>query len=254
MMKKLIRNYLCIIFIAFFACSDGGDDFSSEVSNPGGTGTAGSFASFVIVDDYLYALNGTQVKTFALSPNGEMTLTNELELFSTLETVFPYGSMLLVGSQQGVFFLDRTNPSELEKLSVYRHITSCDPVVASGTIAYSTLRSTRCRFGNVNQLDVIDFSDIENPWVIRSYNAVEPLGLGLRGQFLFLCESGGLTMYDTADPANLLKLDELAFDGAIAIDVIPTDQFLIVTTNRGIYNVQFSDTGDMHVIGQITAN
>lgn len=251
-MKKLNIKYWFFVFLALFACTDDGGDFSPSES--GGTGTAGSFASFVIVGEHLYALNGTQVKTFALSANGEMTLTNELELFSTLETLFPYGDMLLVGSQQGVFFLDRTNPSQLERISVYRHITSCDPVVASGTIAYSTLRSTRCRFGNVDQLDVIDFSDIDNPTVIRSYPSVEPLGLGLRGQFLFLCESGGLSMYDTADPANLEKMDELMFDDAIAIDVIPTDQFLIVTTNKGIYNVQFADTGDMRVIGQITAN
>ncbi|GAB5527768.1 MAG: hypothetical protein Roseis2KO_56400 [Roseivirga sp.] len=253
-MKKLFSNYWCFVLLILFACEGGGDDFSPSVSNPGGTGTAGSFASFVIVGEHLYALNGTQVKTFALSNSGEMTLTDELELGATLETVFPYGDMLLVGSQQGVFFLDRTNAAELSMISVYRHITSCDPVVASGTIAYSTLRSTRCRFGNVDQLDVIDFSDIENPTILMSYNAVEPLGLGLRGQFLFLCESGGLSMYDTADPTNLIKLDELVFDDAIAIDVIPTDQFLIVTTNKGIYNVQFADTGDMRVIGQVTAN
>lgn len=253
-MEKLRKKYWCLIFLALFACAEDGSDFSPDVSNPGGTGTAGSFASFVVVGDHLYALNGTQVKTFALSDNGEMTLTNELNLYSALETVFPYGDMLLVGSQRGVFFLDRTNPSVLTRLSVYRHITSCDPVVASGTIAYSTLRSTRCRMGNVDQLDVIDFSDIENPTILKSYNAIEPLGLGLRGQFLFLCENGGLSMYDTADPTNLIKLDELTFDNAIAIDVIPTSQFLIVTTNRGIYNVQFSDTGDMRVIGQVTAN
>lgn len=252
-MKKLNIKYWCLIFVALFAGCEGGDDFSLSESG-GVTGTAGSFASFVIVGQHLYALNGTQVKTFALSGNGDMTLTDELELNATLETVFPYGDMLLIGSQQGVFFLDRTNPSALERISVYRHITSCDPVVASGTIAYSTLRSTRCRFGNVNQLDVIDFTDIENPNIIRSYDAVNPLGLGLRGQFLFLCESDGLSMYDTADPADLVKLDELMFDDAIAIDVIPTDQFLIVTTNRGIYNVQFADTGNMRVIGQITAN
>lgn len=251
-MKRLNIKYWFFVCLVLFACTEDGGDFSPNGS--GGTGTAGSFASFVIVGEHLYALNGTQVKTFALSANGEMTLTNELELYASLETVFPYGDMLLVGSQQGVFFLDRTNPARLERISVYRHITSCDPVVASGTIAYSTLRSTRCRFGNVDQLDVIDFSDIENPGIIRSYPAVEPLGLGLRGQFLFLCENGGLSMYDTADPANLEKLDELMFDDAIAIDVIPTDQFLIVTTNRGIYNVQFADTGDMRVIGQITAN
>ena len=252
-MKKSLRNYSCFLLLFLLACSDDGTTFSPN-ANPGGTGTAGSFASFVIVEDYLYALNGSSVKTFELGANGEMNLTDELDLSATLETVFPYESMLLVGSQQGVFFLDRSNPAALERLSVYSHITSCDPVVASDNIAYSTLRSTRCRFGNVDQLDVIDFSDIQNPTIIRSYEAIEPLGLALRGQFLFLCENAGLSMYDTADPANLTKMDELMFDGAIAIDVIPTSQFLIVTTNKGIYNVQFSDTGDMQVIGQVTSS
>lgn len=248
-MSALKKYYWVLIVFGLMSCSEDGADLSNAES----TGTAGSFASFVIVGDYLYALNGSTVKTFRLSPSGEMNLTDELELFATLETVFPYGAMLLVGSQEGVFFLDRTNPAELEQLSVYRHITSCDPVVASDDIAYSTLRSTRCRFGNADQLDVIDFSNIENPTIIRSYDATNPLGLGLRGQFLFLCENDGLSMYDVADPANLIKLDELMFDNAIAFDVIPADQFLIVTTNRGIYNVQFSDTGDMRVIGQVTA-
>jgi hypothetical protein len=184
-----------------------------------------------------------------------MNQTDELALFATLETVFPYESMLLVGSQSGVFFLDRSNPAVLETLSVYSHITACDPVVASDGIAYSTLRgATDCRFGDISQLDVIDFSDINNPQIIRSYTSDEPLGLGLRGQFLFLCENSGLSMYDTANPANLVKLGDLMFDGATALDVIPTDQFLIVTTNRGIFNVQFSDTGDMRVIGQVTSN
>jgi hypothetical protein len=248
-MSALKKYYWIFIAVGLLSCTEDGADLSTGA----GTGTAGSFASFVIVGDYLYALNGSTVKTFELGTSGEMNQTDELELFANLETVFPYGSMLLVGSQQGVFFLDRTNPAELEQLSVYSHITACDPVVARNDIAYSTLRSTRCRFGNVDQLDVIDFSNIENPTIIRSYEAINPLGLGLRGQFLFLCENDGLSMYNVADPANLIRMGELMFDDAIAIDVIPADQFLIVTTNRGIYNVQFSDTGDMHVIGQVTA-
>lgn len=249
-MKRLKTLSLCLLLLIVFAC---GDDASPGVASSG-TGTAGSFASFVIVGDYLYAINGSVLKTFELQANGEMQYRSDLALDATLETLFPYGNMLLVGSQEGVFFLDRSIPADPQFISVYRHITSCDPVVAKGTIAFSTLRSTRCRFGNTDQLDVIDFSDIENPRVVMTYTSAEPLGLGIRGEFLFLCENEGLSMYNISDPTNLELMDEISFDGAIAIDVIPADQYLVVTTNRGIYNVQFTDLGDMRVIGQVTSN
>ena len=116
--------------------------------------------------------------------------------------------------------------------------------MAKGTIAYSTLRATRCNIGTVEQLDVIDFSNVENPWIVRSYPAVNPLGLGIRGNFLFLCEDGGVTMYDISEPTDLREMGSLDFDGALALDVIPADQYLIVTTNRGIFNVLYTDTGE----------
>jgi len=251
-MKKLSTLLLCGLLLLAFACGEDGDASLSNESS--GTGTAGSFASFVIVGDYLYAINGSAIHTYELSANGDISFRSEVGLDATLETVFPYGELLLVGSQEGVFFLDRSNLADPQFLSVYRHITACDPVVATGSIAYSTLRSTRCRFGNVDQVDVIDFSDIENPQVVNTYESVEPLGLGIRGDFLFLCEDSGVTMYNISTPTVLAEMGKIEFDGAIALDVIPADQYLVVTTNRGIYNVSFTDVGTMSVMGQVTSN
>lgn len=245
--KKLVWLFALVMVVA---CGDDGTDFTP--TNPGGTGTAGSFASFVIVGDYLYAINGQALKTFRLLDNGQLNFRNELSLNATLETVFPYGDMLLIGSQEGVFFLDRATPEAPSFISVYRHITACDPVVASGSIAFSTLRSTRCRFGGADQIDVIDFTDIENPTIIKSYDAVDPLGLAVSGDFLFVCENGGLKMYEAGDPSSLLNLGELFFEGATPLDVIPNDNYLIVTTNRGIYNVSYDNLGNMQIIGQVT--
>ena len=246
-----LKNLLLAGIILFVAAC-GNEDAS--VAESGGTGIAGSFASFIIVDDYLYAIYGTSIHTYIVAANGELTFSNALPLDANLETLFPYGDMLLVGSQQGVFFLDRTTPSAPEFISVYRHITACDPVVAKGNIAYSTLRATRCNIGDVEQVDVIDFSNIENPFVVRSYSSINPLGLGIRGNFLFLCENDGVTMYDISDPVELREMGRISFDGATALDVIPADQYLIVTTNRGIYNVLFTDVGDLNVAGQVTSD
>ena len=159
----------------------------------------------------------------------------------------------MIGSRESVLFLDISTPDTPVLLSTYDHITSCDPVVASNNIAYSTLRSTRCRRGNADQLDVIDFSDINNPTILRSYNVNAPLGLAVVDEFLFLCQDNGLTMYGASNPENLVTLGRISFDNATALDVIPTEDFLIVTTNRGVFNVAYTDLGDMQVLGQIIA-
>ena len=251
-MRKIKKMAWLFVLVMVVACGEDGTDFTPV--NPGGTGTAGSFASFVIVGDYLYAINGQALKTFRLIDNGQLDFQSELSLNATLETVFPYGNLLLIGSQEGVFFLDRATPESPSFISVYRHITACDPVVASGNIAFSTLRSTRCRFGGADQLDVIDFTDIENPTIIESYNAVDPLGLAVSGDFLFVCEGGGLKMYGASDPASLTTIGQLFFDGATPLDVIPNDDYLIVTTNRGIYNVSYDGLGNMQILGQVTGD
>ena len=101
-MKRIKIYYLTILLLFLAACSSDSDISASSE----GTGTAGSFASFIIIDDYLYAINAGAIHTYLLEENGEMTFSSSLSLDSNLETLFPYGDLLLVGSQNGVFFLD----------------------------------------------------------------------------------------------------------------------------------------------------
>lgn len=88
---------------------------------------------------------------------------------SNLETIFPYGDKVFIGSNDQVYFLGFDGDNKLDLLSSYRHITACDPVVAANGIAFSTLRNTGCRFNSDEVLDVIDISNIENPQLIKSY-------------------------------------------------------------------------------------
>ena len=250
-----MKNYLLILAVlsvlAFPSCDEGGADFTPSTS---GTGTGGSLASFTILSNYLYSVLDNELKTYRLDDNGQLTLVNRLPFFTVLETIGSYNNRLLIGSQTGVFFLDLSNPSNPIVISQYDHFTACDPVVARDGIAYSTLRSSDCRTNRNDLLDVIDISDITNPVLIRSYTSDTPYGLAVVPGFLFVCEKGGISIIDNGDPANLEYLNLFIIDNATPKDIIPSSGHLVVTTDIGIYNVRYTDLGEMRVIGQLTGN
>ena len=82
---------------------------------------------------------------------------------------------------------DVSNPASPQKLSVYQHVYSCDPVVVEGDFAYVTLNSLNTWCGRFsNQLDIIDISDLSDPKLIKQYAMESPLGLGIYGNLLFV--------------------------------------------------------------------
>ena len=148
-----------------------------------------------------------------------------------LETIFPYGDNLLIGSQNGVYFMDLSQPTNPILISSYEHVTSCDPVVARNGVAYSTLRSTGCNFARGGDvLDVIDISDLSSPRLIRSYTSSEPYGLAVTANFLFVCEKGGISVIDNSDPSDLQYLNLFLIDGAV-----PKDNYRIERTSGGYH-------------------
>ena len=79
---------------------------------------------------------------------------------------------------------DNSNPSEPIHLSTFAHARVCDPVVVNDDYAFVTLRSgDRCS-GFVNQLDVVDIKDLENPKLVKSYPMDNPHGLGVAWQYI----------------------------------------------------------------------
>lgn len=246
MMKKILGLLLLVIA---FGCGEDGSDYAPDVS---GTGTGGSLAKFTIHNNQVIVLNNNEVKQFDILENGRLLEKNTLAVFRQLETIFPYGDKILIGSSEAVFFLEYDSDGLLSVVSTYDHLTACDPVVASNGIAFSTLKISDCRSGTEDFLEAIDISDISNPRVLRTYSTQSPFGLAVKGSFLFVCEKGGLTMYSFNTEGNLVEMDFLTIDGAVPLDIIVNGSYLIVRTDQGVYNVLFSDTELVSVLGSIT--
>ena len=245
------RNLGLLLLVLLFACGEDGSDFAPDLS---GTGVGGSLAKFTISNNQVIVLNGTEVKQFDILPNGELSEKNTLQISRQLETIFPYGDKILIGSTDAVYFLGFEDDGLLTLLSSYDHLTACDPVVASNGIAFSTLKVTDCRSGTEDLLEAIDISDISNPRVLRVYDTESPFGLAIKGSFLFVCEKGGLTMYSYNASGDLVEMDFFTIDGAIPLDIIVSSGYLIVRTDQGIFNVLYSDTEIVEVVGSITTD
>jgi hypothetical protein len=179
---------------------------------------------------------------------------NKLSIGFGIETIFPYGNKLFIGSNNGMYIYDNSNPASPVQLSVYSHITSCDPVVVEGDYAYVTLRSgTPCQ-GFTNELNVVSVSNPSQPVLVKTYSMFNPHGLGIDRGTLFICDGdAGLKVYDASDvnaiDSHLLK----HYGGINAYDVIPLrdKNVLILVGAGGIYQYSYSDPENIQLVSEI---
>jgi len=211
-------------------------------NSSGNTGISGSMARFTIFSDYLYAVHNNNLKLFNIASVPGIAVSNQVALERVVETIFPYDNKLFLGTTTGMLIYSLASAGFPTFISAYDHINSCDPVVVQGNYAYVTLRSgTQCE-GFTNQLDVVDISSIEHPFLVKSYPMYNPHGLGIDGNVLFLCDGdAGLKVYDVTDPMQI-HMNLLAhFTGIKAYDVIPLNGVLMLIGADGLYQYDYTD-------------
>ena len=218
--------------LTLLSCHNDGD--SNITTAEGTTGKGGSTARFTVVGDYLYTVDEYDINTFEISNAGQPILKNNNYIGWDIETIFPRGKdKLFIGSTRGMYIYDISNPEVPQYLSVFRHVVSCDPVVADANYAYVTLRSTDNWCGNnVNQLDILDVRNLSDPKLIKTYDMHGPYGLGIQRDNLFVCDNG-LKVYDVNDKKSIRLIKH--FSQVQAQDVIPNGKYLIMTSEDGIY-------------------
>jgi len=234
----------------------GGVDLAStERSAPvaAATGTGGSMARFTIVDPYLYVLHDSYIQLVRIDDPVKPSLWSKVDVGWGIETIFPYGNYLFIGSATGMFIYDNTNPDNPTKLSAFAHVTSCDPVVTQGDYAYVTLRAGSFCGGGVNRLDILDITDLTNPLPVGSYAMQGPFGLGIDGATLFVCDGvAGLKVYDVTDPTNI---DLMAFEtNNETYDVILVPPLAIVVGPDGLDQYDYTDvatTGELVLLSHL---
>jgi len=243
-MKRLSPLFL-LVFLYITACSQ-----ESIAPTPGQTiGQGGSMARFAVVGHYLYTVDHAKLNLFDISQAAKPIKTKEVQLGIGIETIFPYQDKLFIGSQTGMFILDIKDPASPKQISSYEHTVSCDPVVTDGRYAYITLRSgTACRRA-INELQVLDIRNAAAPALVKRYAMVNPKGLGIDQNLLFVCDDG-LKVYDAT---NVLELKLLHHFKINAYDVIPQNGHLLVIGSDGFYQYRYSGQ-ELTLLSKLIAN
>lgn len=231
-----MRAILFIGIIMLFTISACEKDSAADMSSD--TGTGGSTARFATVGDYLYTVNNRSMKIFETQDPTAPVYVNEITIGEGTETIFPYKDNLFLGTRTGMHILSLEQPAGPQKISFYEHVVSCDPVVVQDTLAYVTLRSSEewCN-RRVNELHIIDISNLTAPVLLKKYNMQDPYGLGIDGNNLYVCDTD-LKHFDVSDIYNIQLKNAFSIP---ANDVIPLGDILLVTADDGIYQYRTVD-------------
>ena len=241
-----MKNILYILSMAFCLASC---TKSSDASRGASEGKGGSMARFAIKGDVLYTVSTDSLKMFNIEDASDPKYypVRDIRIGFDIETIFPMDTLLFIGSRNGMYLYDITEPRFPLFFSQVNHIRSCDPVVAQDHYAYVTLNTNFTNCGGVanNVLQIYDISIISDPVLKRSVPMNGPTGLGVDGAKLFVCDRG-LKVFDITDPLNIRQIDDLVeideVDIRAAYDLIPVDGLLILVAKEGLF--QFDYSGD----------
>jgi hypothetical protein len=241
---------------AAFTTANSGNTSGSLAPNAVGVG--GSMARFTIAaTQYLYVVDQQKLRVFNLAQPTAPTMDAIVEIGWGIETIFPHGQNLFIGANNGMYIYSIANPLQPVQLSLFQHAMACDPVYVDGNIAYVTLRDgTDCQ-NFINQLDVVDISNLSNPRLIRTYPMHNPHGLSISNGHLYLCENTrGLKVFDISDINRISERLRDHVTGFTAYDVITISQnnLGMVIGKDGLYQFDISNPQDLRQLSVIQIN
>ena len=228
-------------------------NFSSSTgknsSSPIGKG--GSMARFAIVNNRIYTVSNSDLNVFDITNADNPVYKNKVNVGSwNVETIFPFKDKLFIGSQNGMFVYNISNVDNPSLAGQFSHVQSCDPVIADDEYAYVTLRSGSACFGNTNELDVLQLNSFTNPTLVKTYPFTNPHGLSKDGNLLFICDgSGGLKIYNANHISDLQLVKQ--FSNIETYDVIAYNHIALVVAKDGLYQYDYSDANNIHLISKI---
>lgn len=232
----------------FTANSAGG--VTAPKSSVNAPGIGGSLARFTIANNVLYVVDQTSLRMFSIA--SELSSLGTTSIGRNIETIFPYNNHLFIGSTNGMFIYNISNPTSPVYVSTYIHGTACDPVVVDDNYAYITLRSgTPCNT-TFNQLEVVNIQNLFSPTLSHTVQMTNPHGLGKDGDVLFVCDgSDGLKVMDAANPTAIPNIPLATFSNIQATDVIPFNNILIMIGDDGLYQYDYNNVQNISLLSTI---
>ncbi|MCC3158015.1 hypothetical protein LJ737_12265 [Hymenobacter sp. 15J16-1T3B] len=204
-------------------------------------GLTGARARFATVGDAMYVIDGGWLRVFDLnaSSTGLPVPVQSLGLNYSIETIYPVGSSLFVGTSAGMYLYDISQPLQPQRVGYYAQAASCDPLVVHGRWAYLTTRQDRACGSAANQLQVVDLVDPARPTLARTYPLTHPYGLAIDSSYLMVCDEG-LKVFDLSAPPALTQLDAFQAD---AYEATTTPAGLLLTGKNGLYQCRYDARG-----------
>jgi hypothetical protein len=215
------------------------------------TGLAGSMARFALMNNYLYTVGQSQLNVIDIANSANPIMSNTINLNWGIETIYPFKDKLFIGSNSGMFIYNTVNPNMPMQLSMFYHARVCDPVIADDKYAYITLRDgTQCQ-GFLNELEIVDISDLGAPFIVKKYSMTNPHGLSKDGDLLFICDGrDGLKIFDAKDVNSVVLKKQ--FNNLETYDVIAYNGVAIVVAKDGLYQFGYSDVNNIKQLSKIS--
>lgn len=235
-MKKIFHFLLIgLLGLAFTACNDDAGSLSpqSDANIGGNSGTGGSLARMVIVDQVMYMVDQSSIQVFDISTANEPRLVQVTEIFANnIETIFNYGDYLYLGSSNGMYIYSIEERFAPTYMSMATHVNGCDPVVSDGTFAYVTVRNTvQCNQNvDANILEIYNVEQPDAPQWVSTTQMDEPIGLAIDGDYLFVCDDA-LELYDVSDRSQPKLIKSFPSD---AHDIIINGNIVLTVDDNGV--------------------
>jgi hypothetical protein len=208
-------------------------------------------ARFALLNDRMYTVDYSRMKVFNTAvPAVPVYVKETATIGFMIETIFPFGNNLFIGSMNGMYIYDVTNKDNPIQKGSFAHARVCDPVISDGNYAYVTLRNGSKCAGYINQLDVVDIGNITKPSLLKSYMLTNPHGLSKDGNTLLICDGAdGLKLFDAANAAAIKQLSVVP--GMDAYDVITVNGLAIVSAADGLYLINYTQPTSPKIVGSI---
>ena len=227
---------ICLFILASIAGLNCSKESASLGNFSPAAGQGGSMARFAIAGNYLYTVDKENLKVYSLASPADPVLMNTVHAGFEIETIFPLGDKLFLGSTSVIHIFSISNPSNPQKLSTAISPTvmrRCDPVVAKDSVAWATLRTNGPCGGIESRLATFDIRDISNPVQTSATLINEPYGLGYSDTTLYVCDRNALYLYSINNAYHPSFLKSVGV-GNWFMDVIPYGNTLICWVSDGV--------------------
>ncbi len=246
--------YGLLVVTTLVACSE--EISSNNAGSSEGT-QSGSYANMLVINDFLYAITDSELITFGVEDSDNPVLLDTQQLGFGAESLFHRNSILFIGSQTAlhIYEIGEDGIPFQQSLTNYGNlgIGPCDPVVTNDTLAYVTLSSTErvCNdFLQINELRFYNIKDLQQPILESTLEMIDPKGLGLDNNYLFVCENEeGFKVIDVSDHLNPIIIHDIR--GLQTTDVILKNGLAIFVGRQAIHEYDYTDITDIKRLGRI---